>query len=203
MLKYILFNLLLILSPNGFSDWFGQLSLRGFVAHTAKINPKKFITSKFAVLSKDKQFVTISGPNEFQYSIPVDNWLQMHSNNYSIPVKLLKAILLTESDMDNSAIRCKPRCTDFGIGQINIFHLRNGHIKADRILSDLNYSVRTTLKILKSFKPVKNVDKLWYLRYNVGTGRRSLNTKAARDYCLKLEKNGYKGCRRILDDYNK
>lgn len=58
---------------------------------------------------------------------------------------------------------------DFGIGQINHKTIKAHNFDKTRLMSDLDYSVDASAKILAGFKSFKKNEPNWFCRYNAGS----------------------------------
>lgn len=190
-MKYFMYIFLLCgpISSSYSGQQLAQLSLSAEIKKFTPVYNNDFLVNKNLMMSPNKDYINILGKDEFLYSISLDDYLKLKSFKYGVSSILLKAILITESNLITSAVRCRPRCTDFGLGQINIRNVKKLKLDINRLLSDVNYNLDESLKILSQFKKSHPLDKAWFVRYNVGSRKSALKTKAAINYCMKLEKN--------------
>lgn len=103
------------------------------------------------------------------------------SNKYKISPRILAAILMQESSYKISAknLKCgisistgQRDCVavDFGIGQINHRTIKSFKFNTDKLLSDLDYSVEASAKVLADFKRMYGKkDPEYWTRYNAGS----------------------------------
>lgn len=60
-------------------------------------------------------------------------------------------------------------CTDFGLTQIHYGNVKKSKLDAQKLTTDLEYSVDEGAKVLKHFKRYKKKEKDWWTRYNSPT----------------------------------
>lgn len=85
-----------------------------------------------------------------------------------VDCQLVVAIMAQESMYRLDAIGG----SDFGIMQVSSYNIKAHKLSKELLLTDLNYSIRAGVQILKYFqKRYAKKEKKWWCRYNVGTGR--------------------------------
>ena len=110
---------------------------------------------------------------------------------YDVPENVLTAILMVESGFKLHAMRyCRKakRVTDYGIGQIHIAQIKRKGFDKDRLITDLDYSVKAAASILSWFKKkYEKKHKFWAARYNCGV-KKKITGGTCRRYIKKLRR---------------
>lgn len=115
-----------------------------------------------------------------QYSLTLATTIVRTAKKYNLSPRLLAAILMQESSYKISAknIKCgisintgKEDCVvvDFGIGQINHKTIKAFHFDKTRLLSDVEYSIDASAKVLADFKKSHAKDTEFWTRYNASS----------------------------------
>lgn len=55
---------------------------------------------------------------------------------------------------------------DYGIGQINIRTIRSFKMSTDRLLSDVEYAIESSFKVMADFKRIYKKEPEYWTRYN-------------------------------------
>jgi hypothetical protein len=102
-----------------------------------------------------------------------------YSSEHRVPANVITAIFMVESSYRLNAVN--KRSDDFGIGQVNKWHIKHSKLDKDRLLNDLNYSVEQSIIIFKWFYktyPLHEAIK----RYNAGTKKEAIHWKPVKRY---------------------
>jgi len=128
-----------------------------------------------------------NNPNlPIEYITQVDYLAEKYCKKNNIPCNIFKAILAVESRYELSAYNKKTK--DYGIGQINEKTIEAMSLDKVKLMTDLDYSIRKSAKILAYFhKRFAHKEQYWYVRYNVGTAKNAINYKAAKQYKKKVQ----------------
>lgn len=101
-----------------------------------------------------------------------------------IDPKLLIAIFYIESSINTNTVS---NTFDYGIGQINKIKIDEYGFDKDRLLSDLEYSISSSVKILKDINKRYKHEPNWYTRYHSNTpSKRSLYLDRLKPIILKI-----------------
>jgi len=89
---------------------------------------------------------------------------------YNVDCRLVTAIQRQESTYRLNAVNPKG---DKGIMQVSAWNIKKRKLNAQRLLTDLEYSIEQGVRILSEFKYwYKDKELDWWVRYNIGTGKR-------------------------------
>ena len=97
--------------------------------------------------------------------------------------RVFTGILSVESGLRINAVN--KRSKDYGIGQVNEWHIKRSKLDKQRLLTDLEYSVNQAAKIYVWFEktyPIKEA----IGRYNCGTRKTCVNWKSVLQYTNKV-----------------
>lgn len=94
--------------------------------------------------------------------------IEKHSKTYKVPWKVIVAILKVESNFDMKAVNYPSR--DFGISQINAINMKYYKIDLGKQMTDLDYAIENTCKILSNLRKKYDTDSKyhfqWFTRYH-------------------------------------
>lgn len=107
------------------------------------------------------------------------------SKAYDIPVNLLLAIASVESNYKLSAVN--GATGDFGIMQVNQWHVKNSNLDLDRLLTDYAYSFTQGARVFKWFYDKYPLEEA-IARYNCGTKPKCITWSKVRKYVKKVKK---------------
>lgn len=101
--------------------------------------------------------------------------IEKQSEKHGLDWKLVTAIMFQESSLRLDPQNCLDKSTrcqgDYGIGQVR-YKVWKSHLNLDkkRMLTDLNYSVEMSVKVLADYKKRYGKRELnWYTRYHSAT----------------------------------
>lgn len=98
-----------------------------------------------------------------KYAERLSFYINLYAEKYDLPKDLHIAILFQESTFRLNATNGN----DFGIGQINRRTAKYFCPDIPRLMTDLNYSVHCSAKVLHDFKKrYSKKEKYWWTRYN-------------------------------------
>lgn len=128
------------------------------------------------------------------YALELSNIIYKYTKAYKISSSLYTAILMQESSYKLDSKNCNKGlrepseiekaqgitemvedevCLDLGISQINIKTIRNFDLDPELLITDLEYSIESGLKVLKDFKKrYKHKEPDWWTRYNASNEER-------------------------------
>lgn len=109
---------------------------------------------------------------DVDYAMELSNIIVKLGKAYGINPLKLSAILAVESQYELNAVNSKT--LDYGVAQINHKTIERYGFDKQKLLTDLEYSVKAGAIVLSDFKKkYGDKEKDWYCRYNAGTN--SLN----------------------------
>lgn len=112
-----------------------------------------------------------------QYALELASSINRVVKKYELPKTKFIAILFQESSLwvdPSNCLKNSESCSkDYGIGQVN-FPTWGEHLNIDKVraLTDLQYSVEISAKVLHSYKRFKKSEKNWWSRYHSKTPER-------------------------------
>jgi len=106
------------------------------------------------------------------------------SKKFKIPVNIIIAIAMVESSYVLRAVNLKSR--DYGIMQINEYHVKHSKLNRDKLLSDLDYSFYHGVRVFSWFYRKYPLDEA-IMRYNCGTSKGCTELKSVRNYLTKVQ----------------
>jgi hypothetical protein len=153
-----------------------------FGVHCAQAQPKlhlKILSSK--IQSKN------SGLSS-DYVKKLSNTIYRYSEQYGIPYAYIQSIFFVESSYNLNAVNSKSK--DYGIGQVNMWHIKNKKLSKNRLLNDMDYSVHESVKIMHWFyKTYRDKEpNEWLARYNCGTKPSCIHWSSVKRYIKKVHK---------------
>jgi hypothetical protein len=122
---------------------------------------------------------------DHSYALNVAKYTYIYSEVFNTDPILMQALFMKESSYDLSAIN--KLTNDYGIGQVNKFHIKADEIDKSRLTSDLDYSIKHSVRIFSWFYkkyPKEEAIK----RYNCGTKKDCVKNKSVEDYYKKVLK---------------
>lgn len=101
------------------------------------------------------------------------------------PADITLAIIMTESSFKTNAYNKHTK--DYGLMQINAFHVRKRKLSRERLLRDVTYNVMHGCQIFNWFYKTYPLNEA-IMRYNVGTRKNAIKSKAAKRYLRNIYK---------------
>lgn len=118
-------------------------------------------------LSVYKQIIKNRPNINKSYALEVSRLIVKYSTQYKIDPNLYCAVLGVESAFKLNAVNDGK---DFGIAQINLFNINSLKLDKNRLLVDLDYSIKEGASILGWFyKRYSGLGMKWVTKYNCGT----------------------------------
>ncbi len=108
---------------------------------------------------------------EKNYAMELSNIIHKLAQAYDIKPYRLAAILAQESGYKLDAVNKKS--LDYGISQINHKTMKAYGFDKEKLLTDLEYSVKAGAIVLSDFKRMYKHEDDYWCRYNVGTAPKS------------------------------
>lgn len=105
--------------------------------------------------------------------------IDYYSSKHRVPANVITAIYMVESSYRLNAVN--KRSDDFGIGQVNKWHIKHSKLNQDRLLTDLNYSVEQSILIFKWFYKTYPLEEA-IPRYNCGVKKKCITWKSVKRY---------------------
>lgn len=97
---------------------------------------------------------------------------------------LILAIIKVESDFSNGAFNKKSN--DYGLMQVNEYHVLNSRLDRNRLLWDISYNVAQGCKVLSYFLTRYKVKREAIARYNCGTRKKCIKLRSVKRYVKKV-----------------
>lgn len=142
---------------------------------------KRFDAKQKEITKVANQIKTNKPDIDMKYAKALAESIHKHSKDHKIDPGLVAAILAVESMYDHKAYN--KRSKDYGIAQINIKTVSRYKLDKKKLLSDIDYTIESGIKVLSYFhKRYSHKEKNWFVRYNVGTAKNATKSKAARQY---------------------
>ena len=115
--------------------------------------------------------------------------IEIGLNKCSIESNLILAIIMQESTFKVGAYN--KRSKDYGLMQINEWHIERSKLDKDRLLSDVTYNIEIGCNIYKWFYKTYPLNES-IGRYNAGTCKNCIKYKSVRRYILNVLKYKHK-----------
>lgn len=109
-----------------------------------------------------------------------------YSRVYGVPVNLILAIMNVESSYKLNAVNAAS--DDYGIMQVNEYHVRKSKLNKQRLLTDLDYSVKHGVRVLQWFYQTYPLDEA-IMRYNCGTRKQCTKWFWVKRYLKKVKES--------------
>ena len=106
------------------------------------------------------------------------------SVTFKVPVTLIIAIARVESSYRLGAVN--PKSKDYGIMQINEYHVKRGNLNRDKLLGDLEYSFYHGVRVFSWFYKTYPLEEA-IMRYNCGTRKGCTGLASVKDYLSKVQ----------------
>lgn len=106
------------------------------------------------------------------------------SKKFKIPVNVVIAIAMVESSYVLRAVNLKTR--DYGIMQINEYHVKHDNLNRDKLLGDLDYSFYHGVRVFSWFYKTYPLNEA-IMRYNCGTRKGCTELESVKDYLSKVQ----------------
>lgn len=119
------------------------------------------------------------------YAKMVVESVKLHSEKYKVPPNVILGLYKIESDYQLCAVN--KTSDDFGIGQVNMWHIKNSNLDKHRLLYDLDYSVDNSVRIFQWFYRNYTLEEA-IMRYRCGTAKDCVNWKTSVEYLNKVLK---------------
>lgn len=134
-------------------------------ANTTVKNEKHEIFSQYLIYS---QIIKNSPKIQKNYAAKLSNVIFKVTNEMGINPKKYAAILAQESMYRLNAKNCKNnKCHDYGIAQINKKTIKHFNFDEQKLLTDLEYSIKAGAIVLANFKKLYgHKEKDFWTRYN-------------------------------------
>lgn len=138
------------------------------------------------VLKVQKHILKNNPKLDPKFSLKLAAAIEKTATEYKLDPKLLAAIFMQESRYDLKAVNQKSK--DFGIAQINHKNIERMGLDRQRLMTDVDYSVKVGAKILASYKKTfhKREPSSWYCRYNIGFQETEEAMEKCETYKLKV-----------------
>jgi len=107
------------------------------------------------------------------------------SREFSIPVNIILAISYIESSYRLNAVN--KNSNDFGIMQVNAYHVRVSKLDKQKLLTDLEYSFYHGVRVFSWFYHRYPLDEA-IMRYNCGTRKGCIELTSVKRYLLKVKR---------------
>lgn len=107
------------------------------------------------------------------------------SKEHEVPVNVVLAIAFVESSYQLNAVN--KGSNDYGIMQINQWHINKSKLDKEKLLTDLDYSFHHGVRIFKWFYHKYPLDEA-VRRYNCGTAKNCIKWKSVVRYLDKVKK---------------
>ena len=101
------------------------------------------------------------------------------AKKYGVPANVVAGIAFVESSYKLNAVN--KASNDYGIMQVNGWHVRNSKLSVDKLLTDLEYSVEHGVRIFKWFYNKYPLDEA-IARYNCGVRKDCIKWKKVKRY---------------------
>ena len=105
--------------------------------------------------------------------------IDYYSGKHKVPANVITAIFMVESSYRLNAMN--RRSDDFGIGQVNKWHIKHSKLNKSRLLYDLNYSVEQSIVVFRWFYNTYPLDRA-IMSYNAGTNPKIVNWVSVKQY---------------------
>jgi soluble lytic murein transglycosylase-like protein len=119
------------------------------------------------------------------YALRIHRAAVKASNKHEVPLGLILAIAFVESSYKLGAVN--KSSNDYGIMQVNSWHIDRSNLDKQRLLTDMDYSFDQGTKILKWFYDTYPLEEA-IKRYNCGTRKNCINWKKVKKYLDKVQK---------------
>lgn len=107
------------------------------------------------------------------------------ARKFKIPLNIVLAIAYVESGYDVSAVNSSSN--DYGIMQVNAWHLKRSKLDKQKLLTDMDYSFYHGVRIFKWFYDRYPLEEA-IRRYNCGTSKNCINYRRVKNYLTKVRK---------------
>ncbi len=108
------------------------------------------------------------------------------SIKHNVPERLILAIAFVESSYRLNAVN--RGSNDYGIMQVNIWHVKRSKLSIKRLTTDIDYSFDKGVEILKWFYDTYPLDEA-IMRYNCGTRPSCIKWKRVKKYLDKTRRS--------------
>ena len=108
------------------------------------------------------------------------------AGKYKVPLNIILAIAFVESSYRLNVINSGSN--DYGIMQVNQYHVRVSNLDKFRLLNDMDYSFEHGVRIFSWFYKRYPLDEA-ISRYNCGTAKRCINWKHVKNYVAKVKRS--------------
>lgn len=122
--------------------------------------------------------------------VTIARHVQVSADYHGFSAELFAAILMQESSYRLNVKGSGRNGSDYGIAQIHYKTAESYGFNKKRLLTDLEYSIKSGAEVLawffRTYKDREPND--WWLRFNVGTRKKAVKSKAAKEYKRKVNR---------------
>lgn len=138
-----------------------------------------FLSAEAATV--ESKINTLNGALTLQKRVRIANAVR----KCGLDQNLVLAIIKTESDFVNGALN--KRSKDFGLMQVNDYHVQVSNLDRSRLRWDVEYNVAQGCRILSWFLRTYKIRKEAIARYNCGTRLQCVKLRQVRRYVRRVE----------------
>ncbi len=119
------------------------------------------------------------------HASPISYSAAKAADKFKVPVNIVLAIACVESHYKLNAVN--PVSNDYGIMQVNQYHIDHAGVDKQRLLTDMDYSFEQGVKVFEWFYRKYPLDEA-FMRYNCGTKPSCVKQERVKKYLKNIRK---------------